>query len=185
VTYKVNLLPSKLRREGLVDVRRLIIISVTTLVIAAILGGYGTFLFLFFNQKSELDNTRQQLASLTPIANRVQEMRKERKEMEATLQAYSSLLKKQIIWSDLFYDLNKITPVDLWLVEVEISPPKEEQKDNQAKIINLKGFSLTVPSIGLFMNNLSQLSYFKEVKLVKLNKESGGISFQITTLLRE
>ncbi len=79
MTYKVNLLPSKLRREGLVDVRRLIIISVTTLVIAAILGGYGTFLFLFFNQKSELDNTRQQLASLTPIANRVQEMRKERK----------------------------------------------------------------------------------------------------------
>ncbi len=185
MTYKVNLLPPKLQREGLVDVRRLIIISLTTLVIAAILGGYGIFLFLFFNQKSELANTRQQLASLTPIANRVEEMRKERKKMEATLQAYGSLLKKQIIWSDLFYDLNKITPMDLWLVEVEISLPKEEQKTNQAKFINLKGLSLTVPSIGVFMNNLSQLSYFKEVKLVKLNKESEGISFQITTLLRE
>lgn len=195
MNYKVNLLPPKLRREGIIDVRRLIIISLTTLLVAAILGGYGTFLFLFFNQKSELDNTRQQLASLAPIVNRVQEIKKERKELEAALQEYIILLKKQIIWSDLFFALNNVTPNDLWLVEVETTFPKEGQKSGpeggkpevlvRPEIMNFKGFSCSVPSIGLFMNNLSQLSYFKEVKLVKLNKENEGISFQITTLLRE
>ncbi len=195
MNYKVNLLPPKLRREGIIDVRRLIMISLTTLLVAAILVGYGIFLLLFFNQKSELETTRQQLASLTPIVNRVQEIKKERKELEAALQEYTILLQKQIIWSDLFFALNNVTPDDLWLTELETAFSQEEQKSGpeggkpevlaRPDIMNFKGLSCSVPSIGLFMNNLSQLPYFKEVKLVKLNKENEGISFQITTLLKE
>jgi type IV pilus assembly protein PilN len=163
--------------------------------VAAILVGYGIFLLLFFNQKSELETTRQQLASLTPIVNRVQEIKKERKELEAALQEYTILLQKQIIWSDLFFALNNVTPDDLWLTELETAFSQEEQKSGpeggkpevlaRPDIMNFKGLSCSVPSIGLFMNNLSQLPYFKEVKLVKLNKENEGISFQITTLLKE
>jgi len=213
--YKVNLLPPKLQREGIIDVRRLVLITGTTLVIAVMLGTYGAFLINYLSLKNDLAATKQQLASLEPVVLRVEKMRNERTELEAVLDEYNSILKKRMTWTNLLFDFNRLMPIDSWLTELEISsrnPPEQKaggdspaqtapkttvkpegqaqaQKEAdtlpRANMITFKGFSRTVPSIGIFMNNLSQLACFKEIKLIKINREKEGLKFEINAYLKD
>ncbi len=74
--YKVNLLPTELQREGLIDVRRLVVISAVTLFLALTLGGYGAFLINYTLMKNDLKDTGAQLTALTPLVSRVEQIRK-------------------------------------------------------------------------------------------------------------
>lgn len=236
--YKVNLLPPKLQREGIIDTRRLALIAGTMLLAAAFLGGYAAFLINFFLLKSELATTRQQLASLTPVVSRVEKVKNERKQLEDALKEYHSILEKRLVCSDLLFDLNNFTPIDLWLTELEMAarpeegktpaaapktggsspaPPSAAAADNKTapapgatsapgssktagastpapkepegyarpNQVTLKGFSRTVPSVGVFMYNLYQLPWFQEVKLRSLSAEKDGVKFEITASLKE
>ena len=51
----------------------------------------------------------------------------------------------------------------------------------------IEGYSLTVPSIGIFMNNLYLMPYFSSVVLNELNtdEKSGNIKFKLTAVLKE
>lgn len=214
--YKVNLLPPKLQREGIIDTRRLALIAGTMLLAAAFLGGYAAFLINFFLLKSELATTRQQLASLTPVVSRVEKVKNERKQLEDALKEYHSILEKRLVCSDLLFDLNNFTPIDVWLTELEISfkPETKAEKTTPApetssapgrsktamastpalkepegyarpNQVTLKGFSRTVPSVGVFMYNLYQLPWFQEIKLHRLSTEKDGVKFEITASLKE
>lgn len=76
--YKVNMLPAKLQREGLIDVKRLVLISAATLFLALTLGGYGAFLINYTFMKNDLKDTTAQLEALAPLVSRVEQMRQER-----------------------------------------------------------------------------------------------------------
>lgn len=52
-------------------------------------------------------------------------------------------------------------------------------------MIKFTGFSRTVPSIGVFINNLHKLPYFKEIKLNKISAEGEGFKFEISAILRD
>ena len=58
MTYKVNMLPAKLQREGLIDVKRLVLISAATLILALSMGGYCAFLinYTFQNKVVKCEN---------------------------------------------------------------------------------------------------------------------------------
>lgn len=212
--YKVNLLPPKLQREGIIDIRRLVIIAGTTLFVATIFGAYGAFLVSFFTLKGELVTTKQQLTSLVPVISRVEKIKEERKLLEAALKEYDSIFEKRKSWYDLLSEIGYITPVDLWLTELEIcyKPGQEkEQKgknkdtanDSQEKadkgssrvqekfasfprpnLVVFKGFSRSIPSIGVFMNNLFWVGYFEGVELERVSPESEGIRFEVVARLR-
>lgn len=207
--YKVNLLPPQLQREGVIDFRRLILIGGATLLLAVILGGYGIFLINYLSMKNELASNKQQLASLSPLVSRVEEIVKERKELEATLEEYNAILEKHVAWSDLLYDLGDIAPVDLWLTDLDIAnktpaakeqssiakpdaapkadaQPKEADMYSRLYTISYKGISQTVPSIGVFIRNLTMLPYFEEVKLVKIESDDQGAKrFEISAKVKD
>jgi type IV pilus assembly protein PilN len=122
--YKVNFLPPQLQREGLIDFRRLILIGGTTLFLAIILGAYGTFLINYFSMKNELASAKQQISSLAPLVARVEGMVKERNELEAAIAEFDFITNKQAAWSNtllnLLSDLPDITPIDLWLTNMDV-----------------------------------------------------------------
>lgn len=208
--YRVNLLPPRLQREGTLDVRRLVLVAGITAVAAALLVWYVAFLFNFLAAKAQLAATRQQLASLSPLVTRAEAVKKERKEAEAALKEYGAALDERRTWSDLLLDLNHITPVDLWLVEFELyyrdlggqekqgAAADKGQAAGGAKegkgapeavprpnAVVFKGYARTVPSVGVFANNLHQLPYFKEVEFKKLVAENDGLRFEINATLRD
>ena len=209
---KVNLLPSHLQREGIIDFRRLTIITGSTLFIAIVLSSYGAFLFNFYSMRNELSAARQQLEALAPMVARVEGIKKERKELEATLGEYRYILGKHIAWSALLYDLGDVTPIDLWLIDMDIKNIPEETKPQgggaaatpapakvepaakgpqyahaypRPNVITFKGYSRTVPSIGVFVNNLCKLPYFKGIKLKSISDEPEGFHFEITANVKD
>ena len=97
--YKVNMLPAKLQREGLIDVKRLVLISAATLFLALTLGGYGAFLINYTFMKNDLKDTTAQLEALAPLVSRVEQMRQERIGLEAALEEYAEILQNQKTWS--------------------------------------------------------------------------------------
>jgi type IV pilus assembly protein PilN len=209
VYYKVNLLPPHLQREGLIDFRRLTIITGNTLLIAIVLGSYGAFLFNFYTMKNDLAASRQQLEALAPMVARVEGIKKERRDLEAKLGEYNYILKKHIAWSGLLYDLGDVTPIDLWLSDMDITnksveakpqgggaatPAKKEPAAKEPQyacayprpnVITFKGYSRTVPSIGVFVNNLYKLPYFKTINLKSISDEPDGFHFEITASVKD
>lgn len=232
--YKVNLLPPRLQRDSIVDVRRLVVVAVATLLITTVIGGYTAGTINYFLMKNELSETKKQLVQLAPLVARVEGMKRERTDLEATIVEYDTILKKQVAWSDLLYDLGDIVPVDIWLTGMDVAnkaelktlgaaspfpqagiksgngktPEKEEgegqppagqlkaaassgqqQKDPEVmprpNAVTLSGYSRTMPSIGVFINNLYRLPYFKEVKLNKITAENEFYKFEINTLVRD
>jgi len=210
--YKVNFLPPNLQREGNIDLRRLFLISGVTLLVTLLVLGYGFCIINYLAMKNQLKETQLQLDNLAPIVTRVNKITNERKELEKSINRYNFLLRKNVCWSDMFYDFNKVCPVDLWLNNVELyykpdlkvtvgsSPVLTEKEESKrfsqagsGQIADIKrpnqiainGASLTMSSIGVFINNLYQLPYFKEVKLIKASRDSKGITFQITALLED
>ena len=232
--YKVNLLPPRLQRENIIDVRRLVVIVLTTLISTVVFGGYAVSTINYFIMKNELAETKRQLSSMAPLVKRVEDMRRERAELEATVKEYDSIMKKQVIWSSLLDDLGDVTPVDLWLTSLEVShkagestpgsasaspegktggqqlsqpagATPEPQPQGQAKTaarpgsqqpgaaalmpkpnaVTFTGYSLSIPSIGIFANNLYSLPYFKEIKINKITSEKGCYKFEISSLVRD
>ena len=208
--YKVNFLPPNLQREGNIDLRRLFLIGGVTLLVTSLVIGYGFCIINYFVMKNQLKETQLRLNNLAPIIAKVNKITSERKELEKSINRYNFLLRKQICWSDMFNDFNKVCPVDLWLNNVELnykpdlketvgSSPVLTEKEESKRFsqagtgqladikrpnqIVINGASLTMSSIGVFINNLYQLPYFKEVKLIKASRDSEGITFQITALL--
>lgn len=205
--YRVNLLPPRLQREGTLDVRRLVFVAGITALAAAMVVWYTAFLFNFLTAKTELAATRQQLASLSPLVKRAEAVAKERRAAEAALKEYEAALGERRTWSDLLMDLTHVTPVDLWLVELELyyrdlggekPEPKSDQAPGETKkgenvtgviprpnAVLLRGYARTVPSVGVFVNNLQQMSYFKQVEFKKLVAEADGLKFEINATLRD
>jgi len=118
--YRVNLLPPKLQREELVDVRRLLLTSVTAVLIVAIVGTGVGFVVSFNNVNREINDANQQLAILQPTVDMVQGLQSQIKTMQSTEADYRGLLGRQVTWSNLIYKLNEIAPSDLWLTELDM-----------------------------------------------------------------
>lgn len=205
--YRVNLLPPKLQREGTLDVRRLLLVGLTTLLAASLVGGYGAFILIFWSAKNELAATKQQIAALAPAVARVQAMRAERKNLEEALEEYRSILEKQQMWSDILLDFSHITPIDLWLTSLEITHKATtaakgaqaqaqsggtqssgqvsvDQMQSKPNTMLLKGYSRTVPSIGVFVNNLHQYPFFQDVQFNRILRDNQGNLFEITATLK-
>jgi type IV pilus assembly protein PilN len=208
--YKVNLLPPKLQREGIVDIRRLIAAAGILLGAAVILGCYVTFLINFAVIRTELTETKAQLAALAPLTVRVDGIVKERTEIEETIKELEDISSKHTVWSNLLYDLGSAAPADLWLTGLDISnkeagageqaaaqgtaaPALSKSSDNSRReadpyarpnIVTCKGIARSLPSIGKFINNMLGLPYFEEVQLVKVNAVNEGMEFEIAARIK-
>jgi Tfp pilus assembly protein PilN len=130
--YRVNLLPPKLQREELVDVRRLLLTSVAAILILVIVGTGVGFVVSFNNVKQEINSANQTIAILQPTVDMVQGLQSQIRVMQSTEADYKGLLGRQVTWSNLIYKLNEIAPSDLWLTELDMSNA-DLSKDPAAK----------------------------------------------------
>lgn len=189
--YKVNLLPQQLQREGAIDIRRLAVIIGSALPAAAALACYIIFLINFGVLKSDLAETRAQLSYLAPAVSQVEEMIRERAELEASVGEFDGIINNHLTWAGLMNDLGIIAPVDLWLTGLEVSnkPTDNEVKEAdpyaRPNLVSCRGIARTLPSVGIFIRNLSGLPYFEEIKLVRANAVSEGIEFEIIARVKE
>jgi type IV pilus assembly protein PilN len=189
--YKVNLLPQQLQREGTLDIRRLAVIIGSALPAAAALACYIIFLINFAVLKSDLAETRAQLSYLAPAVSQVEEMIRERAELEAAVGEFDGIISNQLTWAGLMNDLGIIAPVDLWLTWLEVSNKPADNEAEEAdpyarpNLMSCRGIARTLPSVGIFIRNLSGLPYFEEIKLVRANAVSEGIEFEIIARVKE
>lgn len=208
--YRVNLLPPKLQREGVIDVRRLLVLAGATALIGGFLGSCAFFFISFLIMKSELAFTRQQIASLQPVVARVEAMKKERQDLEGAIKEYNAILEERKTWSEVISKLGSIAPADLWLTGLEIShqqsqegkkegeaaasksagsqPSKDKEGGGPAarpNVVVFKGVSRTLSSVGVFEHNLYQLGCFERVELKKVSAANEGFAFEMTGYLKE
>ncbi len=185
--YKVNLLPPKLQRESVVDVRRLVVLAGTTTGVALVVGGYAAFLLSFWGLRGELAAAEQQLASLRPLAARVEKVRAERQNLERLTREITQLRGQRFSWATLCTELERLAPVDLWLREVALGGAGEASARGAGtpSSLTLKGVSRTVASVGVFQKNLSALSCFESVVLQRVSAEEEGFAFEITCFLKK
>ncbi|HAA90667.1 MAG TPA: hypothetical protein DCE07_08910 [Peptococcaceae bacterium] len=206
--YKVNLLPTKLQREGIIDVRRLLLVAGVTVAVVSFLSAYGVFLGSFFALKQELAATEAQLAALEPAVARAKKVIGERNRLEETLKDYRAIMEKKRSYYDLLFDLTLVTPVDLWLTELEFGRRSQQQADKEeaktsagesstsseksagsssqvSNTVVFKGYSRTLASIGVFMSKLYDSGYFQEIRLLKAVEDEAGIKFELSAKLKE
>ena len=195
--YKVNLLPPRLQREGIVDVRRLVLMLAAVVPAVLLLGGCLLFRVNYSVIDNELAETKAQLAALTPALARTEGVIRERTELEETIEECEEISRKHIFWSSVLDDLGKAAPIDLWLTGLNIANKddavsktapgrgKEESavysRPNQLAV---KGISRSLPSIGIFIRKLIELPYFEEVELVKVYAINEGMEFEITAKVK-
>ena len=201
--YRVNLLPPRLQHEELMDVRRLLLISVIAVLVLAILGAGVSFVISDIVVHQEIDSAVQQLTSLQPTVAMVQSMQSQTRAMLSTEADYKGLLGRQMAWSSLIYELNDIAPTDLWLVELDmtnadlskvpaakqVTTVSPDANGNAAtkgnaqngsepvpypNVITIKGMSGSVTSIGVFDQNLNQLPYFKNVVIKSITSQAAS-----------
>ncbi|WP_073164376.1 PilN domain-containing protein [Desulfofundulus australicus] len=201
--YRVNLLPPKLQREGTIDVRRLFLLAGITVLLAGFVGLCVFFPLNYFLMKNELELTRQQIAELEPVVNRVQALRKERQDLEKAVAEYRTIFRERKTWSSFISGLDSITPVDLWLMGLEISHRQEPGERGEGgtagggagsrpagspdrpNMVVFKGVSRTLSSVGVFEQHLHQLGVFERLELKKISAGDNGLNFEITGYLRE
>jgi Tfp pilus assembly protein PilN len=118
---RINLLPPKLQREELVDVRRLLLTSVSAVLALAILAAVVVFVISFNNVKQGINYANQQIGIMQPTVDMVQGLQSQVQAMLSTEADYKSLLGRQVTWSTLIYKLNEIAPSDLWVTELDMS----------------------------------------------------------------
>jgi hypothetical protein len=204
--YKINLLPVELQKDLSIDVKGLVRRVTVTVIVILLLFGYGAFLYLGYLTKKEITDTEKYLSQISAAVKRVEGIKAQRVKDEESTKLYKGLLSTRQTRFPMLEDISYNMPVDLWLEKVDMSyvAPKEEGKDGKpAQAANgdkketaappvpnnliIEGYSRTVPSIGVFMNNLYRMPYFSSVILNELNtdEKSGNIKFKLTAVLKE
>ncbi len=195
--YKVNLLPPRLQREGIIDVRRLVLMLAAVLPAVLLLGGCLLFRVNYSVLDNELAETKTQLAALAPALARMEGVVRDRTELQETIEECEEISRKHVAWSGVLDELGKAAPIDLWLTGLNLANkddaasktvPSRGQEESavysRPNQLEVKGISRSLPSIGIFIRKLIELPYFEEVELVKVNAVNEGMEFEITAKVK-
>lgn len=193
MTYRVNLLPTDLIEERAFDKRSLLRLAATGAA-GSLVAVYILFLVSYFVISGRILHCELQLRVVQPRAQKVQKLIDERRNAEAAAEALQQVLGGRQTWTDLLDDLAFRLPVDTWLTRVTICSDQAErnkeeaERDKQKEVklppppdtLLIEGASLSVPSIGVTVKNLTSLGYFRRVWLEEFHRvEDGSLKFRI------
>jgi len=214
--YKLNLLPVELQKDLSIDVKVLVKrVSIAATVIL-LLFGYGTFLFIGFLTQKKINDTERYLFQISSAVKRIEDVKAQRIKDEESTKKFKELLNSRLARSPMLEDLSYNMPADLWLENINMSYVAPEQatanapsgavqeqtdqplSQRQAPVtlevvsppepntLVLIGYSRSVQSVGIFMNNLYGMPYFSSVVLNELhtNENSGNVKFKLTAQLK-
>lgn len=156
--FRINLLPKEVKKKEAIRLPFLGIL-ITVIGILLFLGE----LVLYFNLSSEVANLRNENTSLEFQINDLKKKISELQKLQAIKSQYEEKLKlveeissKEIAWLDIFENLNRITPKNLWIKSFNL-----DSSDN----INIEGFALNYKEIAIFLDQLEKSNLMKNVSL--------------------
>jgi len=214
--YRVNLLPNKLQRNISIDIGKLVKRVVVTLAVVSLFTGCGIFLFNFYSTKKELAATEKKFKQVQVAVKKVEAIKKERLDNEKAVDEFKELLKKRQTWACVLEDINYNLPADMWLESIDIycagrqagpEQPAQENKTASGKqevgtgpeaeeqpavpvpdTLTVAGYSRTVTSVGILVNNLNQMPYFSSALLIELfedEKYTAVKKFRVSATIKE
>jgi len=211
--YKLNLLPTELQKDLSIDFKGLVRRVTITITVILLLFSYGVFLFMGYLTQKEISDTEKYLSQISATVKKVEGIKAQRVKNEESTKKFKELLSARLTRFPLLEDLSYNMPVDLWLDNLDMSyvapaktpanasggaaqpqaqgQPAAEKKAPVApplpNTLTIEGYSRTVPSVGIFMNNLYRMPYFSSVVLNELKTEesSGNTKFKLSAVLKE
>lgn len=181
------------------DLRRIVRIITAGSIVFVLLIFYGRFLFVSNSLERDIVETEARLAQLQDTVKQVKEVQKQRLAEEQSVKNYKKLLAERKSWSELLEEIEACLPADVWLNNVDASfIGAESQAESAPRGISqliitnpngltIEGYSLTVPSIGVYFNKLGHIPDLEEVSLYEIREDSRRIAlrFKITAALKE
>lgn len=151
---KINLLPRKVQREiATYDLLLLCVMLVITLLISG--GIYAKTIYDVSSMKREIQNRRQEIASLQPIFQEYLSIEKDKKEINRRIGIIDGIKQGRALPARIMYDLPGLLKDSVWL--------KRFKKDDSR--FDLEGRSLESESISDFVERLAKVPYLKNVEL--------------------
>ncbi|MEG6615874.1 PilN domain-containing protein [Peptococcaceae bacterium 1198_IL3148] len=163
--YKTNLLPRDLQPQPAINKQRLMRMLTVALLGCFIAGSY-IFLVIDIHLKQQMLTSLRQEASTGELATKkLVQIQKERQQNEEVINKLQQIISNNINWHDLLNDVNQCLPTDTWFTAISLSTieAKDDELPNQLLVFN--GNSTNLSSIGVFIYNLQQLTYFSGVYL--------------------
>lgn len=177
--YDINLLPPELRPSEGISRKKLVLgFGVTTLVL--FLGFFVLLPMAYYQAESEkIHHYSQEYALLQEKLQRVEFLEQKISRLGKEKEQLSRIIQKKSEWAKILNDFMDRIPQDVWL---------EHFAAGEDGTILMEGYSFSLASVGIMVDQLEQLSYTGLVTLVSaeqsLIRGIPVIKFSLTCQLR-
>jgi len=120
VNYRVNLLPVELQPGPVLEPKRLLLISLVTLTAGGLVAACVFWSINFYYMRIELAAIKWQVPKLQETVAQLEEIKKQRQELEAASGELERLIQQRHTWTEMFLDLNKVVPREVWLTALRL-----------------------------------------------------------------
>lgn len=150
-------------------------VGVAVLAIVACLGTYLVQGRTLTNLQSDLSAAREESEQLAPQIARIQRLQREREQLDARLDAITSLDEERYFRVELMSELARRCPENLWLTGLEENSPGQ---------FTIEGITFSNFIVADFISNLAQADIYQGMDLVSIQRgkieEVTVLDFEIT-----
>jgi Tfp pilus assembly protein PilN len=169
----INLLPKELRdntTKDQVDLMKLLLVLIGVTVFA----GYTLFFGWIKFAEYRAVRLERQLTAIMPEKVEAENLQKENKLMEQEIIELTNIMQEKKRWSPFLTDINNRLPQDMWITDISC---------DQEKNFYMQGLADNLSTVGLFLFELNELSYFQELRLVRSKEIRVGTSILVDYVL--
>lgn len=186
--YKVNLLPPELVATEPGGSRRSPLYNLLIFCAGGLCLLYVVFLLYLFFSQLQVQQKQKALAAFEPQIQRVESLQRQSQLLRSRAMVWEGILKERREYYPLLVDLQRVLPVDMWLTRIELgaqpqaasglpaapaqpqapggtSPPLQPAVPPAPNRLVIEGGTRSLPSVGVYINNLCRLPYFQKVTL--------------------
>ncbi|MGI6712977.1 MAG: PilN domain-containing protein [Bacillota bacterium] len=165
----INLLPPELRRRVNVDVNKFLkptaIIALVVMVTISCLLFVWTFLLDWW-----LKSTSNNLERIKPQIEQIQDYQDENKRLQIEISELEKVQNSKVKWAGILLDITEYVPQNMWIANFSY--------DQNGKI-QIKGIAANLATVGVFLNQIEQLSYLSNLSLEKFSEVKLGSVSQV------
>ncbi|MGB9857078.1 MAG: PilN domain-containing protein [Dictyoglomaceae bacterium] len=178
--FRINLLPRVVKRREVIRIPFLGLLFFVILLIV-LLGGltlYRNLLMEVRNLRIENTSLEEQISSIKDRIRELQKIDELKKQYSEKLKLLEEISQKEISWLEVFEELNRNTPKNLWIKNFSVEDLN----------LNLEGFALSYNDVAIFLAQMENLGLWENVKLSFAQRVGSppyeSINFQISALYK-
>lgn len=136
-------------------------VGVAVIAIVACLGTYMVQSRTLTQLQTDLTEAREESQRLAPQIARIQRLQREREQLDARLDAITSLDEERYFRVELMSELARRSPENLWLTSLQENSPGQ---------FTLEGITFSNFIVADFISNLSQADLYQAMDLVSIQR---------------